>query len=129
MSESGKGRSGRDPVFFGALRPWISCVFVLALLVPFLAAVAYTNTLSGRDAMLFLIGGGEYASAALASIGVLWAVFAAVFILTRFGRTRPLLLKTEVAEQGFDKRAREAFIASSVVLSLTVAVWCLLRLS
>jgi hypothetical protein len=115
---------GRE--FFRQLRPWVSFVFLLALLGPFAGAIAYTKTLSHQDSMLFWIGEG-YPTLALVAISVMWSFFASVFILTRFNRFRPLLRRGAMPHQAFDEGSRELLIVFSTILPLILALWCFLE--
>jgi hypothetical protein len=115
---------GRE--FFRHLRPWVSFVFLLALFAPFAGAIAYTETLSREDSMLFWIGEG-YPTVALVAISAMWSFFASVYIVTRFNRLRPLLLQEASTHQAFDEGCRALLVVSSAMLLLILALWCSLR--
>jgi hypothetical protein len=104
----------------------VSFVFLLALLGPFAGAIAYTETLAPQASMLFWIGEG-YPTLALVAIFVMWSFFASLYILTRFYRVRPLLLKSAMTDQAFDEGSRELLIVFSTFLLLILALWCFLK--
>jgi hypothetical protein len=115
--------------YFGALRPWVAVLVVLSYVAPFVAAIAYTRTLSERDSMLFWLGSSSYVRFGLAWFAMIWFSQALVFTITRIARLRPLFLNQGADHGAFDRRSRDSFIITSVLLVLYLVVECFLEWS
>lgn len=113
--------------YLRALRPWVAILVLMAYIAPLLAIIAYDQTLSARDAMLFWLGSDKYAHFGLLSLALPWISHASVFAFTRFVRFRPLVLATGGDYRAFDRRSRECFIVWSVILGLYLALFCFLE--
>ena len=115
--------------YFGALRPWVAVLVLLAYVAPLLAAIGYTRTMSDRDSMLFWLGSGSYALFGLICVALVWFTHASVFAITRFDRLRAYVLHKGADYVAFDKRSRESFIITSLLLSLYLVLMFFLEWS
>ena len=112
--------------YFGALRPWVAVLVLMAYVAPLVAAIAYDRTLSDRDSMLFWLGSGSYALFGLVCVALIWFCHASVFAITRFAQLRGLVLHKGANHVAFDRRSRDSFIMASVLLVLyLVVLWFL----
>jgi hypothetical protein len=112
--------TGSVAEYFGALRPWVAVLVLLAYVPPLLAVIAYGRALLARDSMLVWLGTGSYALLCLVGVGSVWFAHASVFAATRFDRVRAGALVKGADRGAFVRRSRELFIVNSVLLSLFI---------
>ena len=82
--------------YFRSLRPSVVVMVLMAYVAPLPLAIAYDQTRSDRDSVLFWLGSGSYAFFGLVCVALVWFCHASVFAITRFDRLRELVLN-EVA--------------------------------
>jgi hypothetical protein len=113
--------------YFRSLRPSVAVLVLAAYVAPLPAAIAYDQTLSDRDSILFWLGSGSHAIFGLVWFALIWCCHAAVFAITRCDRLRGLVLNEGADRAAFDRRSRELLITASVVLVLYVVLLCCLE--
>ena len=129
MKTSRNSDSESVRTYFRSLRPSVVVLVLMAYVAPLLFAIAYDQTRSDRDSMLFWLGSGSYAFFGLVSLVLVWFCHTSVFAITRFDRLRGLVLNKGADHVAFDRKSRDAFITASIVLVLYVVLFCVLEWS
>jgi hypothetical protein len=115
--------------YFRSVRPSVGVLVLMAYIAPLPVAIAYDQTRSDRDSMLFWLGSGSYALFGLVCVAIVWFCHAGLFAITRFDRLRRLVLNEGADHVAFDRKSRGMFIIASVVLVLYLVLFCVLSRS